>query len=102
MLPLLCLSKRLHSIYILRLFNDCWTQLFLLAACWLFVKRQWTVGGIAYALALGVKMNALLYFPGVIIVIMLATGLERAIRTVVLILEVQVYPLLGGQKVDDV
>jgi len=101
-LPLLCLSKRLHSIYILRLFNDCWTQLFLLAACWLFVKRQWTVGGIAYALALGVKMNALLYFPGVIIVIMLATGLERAIRTVVLILEVQVYPLLGGQKVDDV
>jgi hypothetical protein len=33
---------------------------------------------------------------------MLATGLERAIRTVVLILEVQVYSLLGGQKVDDV
>jgi alpha-1,3-mannosyltransferase len=77
----------------LRLFNDCWTQLFLLAACWLFVKRQWTVGGIAYALALGIKMNALLYFPGIIIVIMLTTGLERAIRTVVLILEVQVYPL---------
>ena len=37
-------------------------------------------------------MNALLYFPGIIIVIMLATGLERAIRTVVLILEVQVSP----------
>jgi len=35
-------------------------------------------------------MNALLYFPGIMIVIMLATGLERAIRTVVLILEVQV------------
>ena len=74
----------------LRMFNDCWTQFFLLIAIWLFVKRQWTVGGIAYGLALGVKMNVLLYFPGVIIVVMLATGLERAIRTVVLILEVQV------------
>jgi len=38
-------------------------------------------------------MNALLYFPGIVIVIMLATGLERAIRTVVLILEVQVPPM---------
>jgi alpha-1,3-mannosyltransferase len=72
------------------MFNDCWTQLFLLAACWLFVKRQWTIGSVAYALALGVKMNALLYFPGIMVVLILASGLERAIRTVVLILEVHV------------
>ena len=93
-LPLLCLSKRLHSIYILRLFNDCWTQLFLLLACWLFVNRQWTVGGIAYSLALGIKLNAILYFPGIMVIIMMATGLERAIRTVVLIIQVQVIQLL--------
>jgi alpha-1,3-mannosyltransferase len=54
------------------------------------VKRQWTIGGIAYALALGVKMNALLYLPGVMVVIMMATGLERTVRTAVLILQVQV------------
>jgi ABC-type dipeptide/oligopeptide/nickel transport system permease subunit len=36
-------------------------------------------------------MNALLYFPGIIIVIILAAGLERAIRTIVLITEVQVF-----------
>ena len=65
--------------------------MFLLLACWLFVKRQWTVGSVAYALALGVKMNALLYFPGIIIVIMLAAGLEKVIRIIVLITEVQVF-----------
>jgi ABC-type dipeptide/oligopeptide/nickel transport system permease subunit len=37
-------------------------------------------------------MNALLYFPGIVIVIMLAAGLEKVIRTVVIITEVQVLP----------
>jgi predicted membrane-bound dolichyl-phosphate-mannose-protein mannosyltransferase len=64
--------------------------LFILLTCWLFIKRQWTVGGIAYALALGVKMNALLYFPGILTVITLAGGLERAFRVVILIIELQV------------
>lgn len=74
----------------LRLFNDCWTQVFLMCACWLFTKRQWTVGGAAYALALSVKMNALLYLPGMMIVIMQAAGLERAIRMLIIIAEIQV------------
>ena len=89
-LPLLCLSKRLHSIYILRLFNDCWTQFFLMSTCWLFTRRQWTAGTVTYALALGVKMNALLYFPGLMVVITLVNGLEGAIRTALRIPQIQV------------
>jgi Gpi18-like mannosyltransferase len=61
-----------------------------MCACWLFTKRQWTVGAAAYALALGVKMNALLYLPGLMIVVTQAAGLERAIRMVILIVEIQV------------
>lgn len=61
-------------------------------ACWFFVKRQWTLGGIAYSIALGVKMNALLYLPGILYVITMAAGLEKAMRVTTLILEVQVYP----------
>jgi alpha-1,3-mannosyltransferase len=43
-----------------------------------------------YALALGVKMNALLYLPGILFVFVLATGVERAIRTMTIVVEIQV------------
>jgi len=65
-------------------------------AFWLFTKRQWTIGGVAYAFALGIKMNALLYFPGIIVVVILAAGLERAVWLSGLILEVQVSILFIG------
>lgn len=97
-LPLLCLSKRLHSIYVLRLFNDCWTQLFVLSACWLYIKRRWTVGSLVYALALSVKMNALLYLPGILTIITLAAGLDRVVSAVSRILETQVYSVQSNSN----
>ena len=59
-------------------------------ACWAFTKRQWTLAGISYGLALGVKMNALLYFPGIVVVFVLAAGRDQTIRSVFHILQVQV------------
>jgi alpha-1,3-mannosyltransferase len=61
-----------------------------MCACWMFTKRQWTLGGAAYALALSVKMNALLYLPGLMVVITQAASLERAVRMLILIAEIQV------------
>jgi hypothetical protein len=59
-------------------------------AFWAFTKRLWTSVGVAYALALGVKMNALLYLPGVLVVFMLAAGPDQTIRLMFNILQVQV------------
>jgi hypothetical protein len=59
-------------------------------AFWAFTKRRWTSAGVAYALALGVKMNALLYLPGIVVALILAAGPDQTIRLMFNILQVQV------------
>ncbi|KAI0780777.1 mannosyltransferase [Trametes elegans] len=66
---LLPLSKRLHSIYVLRLFNDCWA-VFAAQAAVLAFGRSWDALGIALlGCALSVKMCVLLYVPGLLVVL---------------------------------
>jgi ALG3 protein len=56
----------------------------------MLIKRQWTLGGVAYALALGIKMNALLYLPGIVVVVVMTASLERMFRLTVTIAQFQV------------
>ncbi|EDW36056.1 GL17591 [Drosophila persimilis] len=60
-------SYRIHSIYVLRLFNDPVAILLLYAALNLFVDRRWTWGSILFSLAVGVKMNILLFAPALLL-----------------------------------
>ncbi|KAJ9187759.1 hypothetical protein P3X46_003181 [Hevea brasiliensis] len=62
-LVLLCLSKRVHSIFVLRLFNDCFAMTFLHAALALLLCQQWYLGLILFSGAVSIKMNVLLYAP---------------------------------------
>jgi len=71
---LLCLSKRVHSIFVLRLFNDCVAVLLGYAALLLFTHGRWHAGCALYSVSVGVKMNMLLWAPGVLLVLLAANG----------------------------
>lgn len=87
--PLLILSKRLHSVFVLRCFNDCFAAFFLWLCIYSFQNRAWTVGALAYTLGLGVKMSLLLVLPAVIIILFLGRGFKGALRLVWLMAQVQ-------------
>ena len=69
-LILLCLSKRVHSIFLLRLFNDGITMLLANTAILLLLKRRWRWSLLLFSAALSVKMNVLLLAPPVAIILL--------------------------------
>ena len=69
-LALLCLSKRMHSLYVLRLFNDCVAMLLAYAATALLIAGWWAAALVAYSAAVSVKMNVLLLAPSVLVVLL--------------------------------
>ncbi|OBZ75976.1 putative Dol-P-Man:Man(5)GlcNAc(2)-PP-Dol alpha-1,3-mannosyltransferase [Grifola frondosa] len=74
-LLLLPLSKRLHSIYVLRLFNDCWTAVASQAAILAFGRGWDALGILLFSCAISVKMSALLYVPGLLVILFRRNGL---------------------------
>ncbi|KAK8932497.1 Dolichyl-P-Man:Man(5)GlcNAc(2)-PP-dolichyl mannosyltransferase [Metarhizium anisopliae BRIP 53293] len=87
--PLLILSKRLHSVFVLRCFNDCFAAFFMWLAIFFFQRRQWTMGSIAYSWGLGIKMSLLLSLPAVGIVLFLGRGFGGSLRLAWLMAQVQ-------------
>ncbi|KAK4963887.1 dolichyl-P-Man:Man(5)GlcNAc(2)-PP-dolichol alpha-1,3-mannosyltransferase [Elasticomyces elasticus] len=88
--PLLVLSKRLHSIFLLRLFNDCFAVLFLFLAIYCYQRRLWTLGSVSYSVGLGVKMSLLLALPAVAVVLFQALGPQRALKQAGLMGQLQI------------
>lgn len=66
----LCLSKRIHSIFLLRLFNDGPTMLVFYLSVLLFARNQWFAGCVLYSLAVSIKMNVLLFAPGLLLLLL--------------------------------
>lgn len=84
------LSKRLHSVFMLRCFNDCFAAFFLWLAIFLFQRRYWTFGSLAYTWGLGIKMSLLLALPAVGVVLFLGRGFFGSLRLAMLMLETQI------------
>lgn len=94
----LILSKRIHSIYVLRMFNDCIAVLLGYISILLLAKRRYRLGSIFHSLAISVKMNMFLHSPGVLLVLLLGAGLRETIFCLSLCAFVQLalgYPFLS-------
>ena len=63
---ILCLSKRYHSIFLLRLFNDGPAMLVSYISFWCFMNNKWNIGCFIFSLAVSLKMNILLFAPGLL------------------------------------
>jgi hypothetical protein len=93
-LPLLCLSLRVHSLYVLRLFNDCVGMLFVYGALHFLMRADaetaeagrgeaaargsgspnLTAVALLFSAAVSVKMNALLFAPAVAVLLLRRCG----------------------------
>ncbi|KAL4067824.1 mannosyltransferase [Scleroderma citrinum] len=92
------LSKRLHSIFVLRLFNDCWGVVFAQVAILAFQGALDDIGILFYSLALSVKMSALLYLPGLLVILFKRHGLMGTVRHMINLAAIQILlarPFLG-------
>jgi alpha-1,3-mannosyltransferase len=89
LLPLLILSKRLHSIFVLRLFNDCFAVASLFLAIYAYQRRNWTLGSVAFSWGLGIKMSLLLALPGIVMVLGQALPTGRALRNGSTMIQIQ-------------
>lgn len=91
LLSTLCLfcSKRIRSLYVLRLFNDCWATFFaflavvLLASSitrrgpsqdrfgkvFLYNDRRWYMGCLLMSVGISIKMNICLFLPGLLCIL---------------------------------
>ncbi|XP_052660365.1 dol-P-Man:Man(5)GlcNAc(2)-PP-Dol alpha-1,3-mannosyltransferase isoform X2 [Harpia harpyja] len=70
-----CASYRIHSIFVLRLFNDPVAMAILFLAINLFLEERWSWGCLLFSLAVSVKMNILLFAPGLLFLLLQRFGL---------------------------
>ena len=79
LMVILVLSKRIHSIFVLRCFNDCFAMLFAYLAIWMFMRNRWRVGCILFSLGVSIKMNVFLFAPGLLYVMLRKFSLPRVV-----------------------
>ncbi len=76
-----CLSKRIHSIFVLRLFNDAPCMMLFYLSAFLFAKSKWRIGCVFFSLAVSIKMNVLLFAPGLLLLLLQSS--QSIIETII-------------------
>ncbi|KAI8981721.1 glycosyltransferase [Mycotypha africana] len=94
---LLGFSKRLHSIFLLRCFNDPVAMIFLFACIWCMTQQKWAISTVLFSLALSIKMNVLLFFPAFGVILWQALGARKTLKHLGMMVLIQAglgYPFL--------
>ncbi|CAG7939028.1 unnamed protein product [Penicillium salamii] len=89
--PLLALSKRLHSIFVLRLFNDGFAAFAMWVAIYLCLKRKWVAGITVWSIGVAIKMTLVLLVPAIAVITLLSLGLARSISLGAMAFLVQIF-----------
>ncbi|XP_052819413.1 dol-P-Man:Man(5)GlcNAc(2)-PP-Dol alpha-1,3-mannosyltransferase-like [Mya arenaria] len=79
-----CASYRIHSIYILRMFNDPVAMFLLYVAVDLFLNNRWSLGCLLFSLAVSVKMNILLFAPGLLYLLLVTQGTIGTVKNLII------------------
>jgi len=87
---LLLLSKRLHSIYVLRCFNDPVAIFFIFCALLASLNHYWISTAILFSISVSIKMNTLLYGPGLAIVMLRSIGIYDSIINAIIFVLIQI------------
>lgn len=74
-----CTSYRIHSIFVLRLFNDPVAIMLLYVSINEFLDDRWYLGSIFYSLAVSVKMNILLFAPALLAAYLCVLGMFKTL-----------------------
>ncbi len=87
---MLCLSKRVHSLFPLRMFNDCVVMVFVYTAVMLLQRRRWVIGGVFLSLGVSVKMSVLLMVPGFLVLLAGGTSFGTTVFALAMMVGVQI------------
>ena len=87
---LLVISRRVHSIYMLRCFNDGVAMLVVYIAILFLLKGNNKKSVFFFAIALSVKMNVLLFLPGVYLIVSRSEGIFKGTLYMIQIILMQV------------
>lgn len=88
---LLTMSRRIHSIFALRLFNDCVAIFLAYCAFVLTLKQIHTSGVLLFSFACSVKMNIILFLPGLVLILARECGFVKSLFHAFCFLAVQIF-----------
>ena len=88
-LLLLCEAKY-KFVGVTRQFNDCFMMVFCLLAIWAWQNKHLILSTVLFAIAINIKMSALLMVPGYLLTIAFHAGIIRALLSLIVILALQI------------
>nr|CAB3221215.1 dol-P-Man:Man(5)GlcNAc(2)-PP-Dol alpha-1,3-mannosyltransferase-like [Phallusia mammillata] len=83
-------SYRVHSLFVLRLFNDPLAMLVFYISLNCFIDKKWYLGSFFFSFAVSIKMNVLLFAPGLLVVYLVENGILQTLRNLLICAGLQV------------